>query len=155
MKAAIIGVTILAAVAWVVGGYFVFRPDNKGGGQTDYAAQLEALCSENKAQTEALGRPNEIPLSKLYPGSVRLGRAFLVKARALQPPPEQAASAKTFLQQRGLYYDGLEYAYQFLTGQQNQTAFVRIVDGAIANLDAAEAAAKAIGAPACALRPFE
>ena len=69
--------------------------------------------------------------------------------------PSRPRAAKTFLAQRGLYYDGLEYAYQFLTTQKNQIAFVRIVDGAIANLDNAETAAKAIGAPECALRPFE
>jgi hypothetical protein len=32
---------------------------------------------------------------------------------------------------------------------------VRIVDGAIANLVLAEDAAKSLGAPLCALRPFE
>jgi hypothetical protein len=30
-----------------------------------------------------------------------------------------------------------------------------VVDGALANLRQAEAAAKALGAPACAVRPFE
>ena len=39
--------------------------------------------------------------------------------------------------------------------QKNQAAFVRIVDGALANLTEAEAAAKAIGAQECTLRPFE
>ena len=155
MKAAIIGLTALVVVAWVVGGFFVFRSGGEKSGQTDFASRLDSLCATNKAQTEALGQPSEIPLSKLYPGTVRIGRAFLKDAKALQPPPEQAEAAKTFLVQRGLYYDGLEYAYQFLTGQQNQTAFVRIVDGAIANLENAEAAAKTIGAQECTLRPFE
>ncbi len=154
MKAALIGVTILAALAWAVGGYVSFRADSKSG-QTDYAAQLESLCKESQAQTEALGKPSDIPIKKLYLGTARIGRAFLKDAKALQPPPEQAAAAATFLRERGLYYDGLEYAYQFLATQQNEVAFVRIVNGAIANLDNAETAAKALGAPACALRPFE
>ena len=94
-------------------------------------------------------------MSKIYPGTMRIGRAFLNDAKQLQPPPEQAAPAKTFLAHRALYYDGLRYAYQFLAVQKNQTAFVRIVDGALANLDNAEAAAKAIGARECTLRPFE
>jgi hypothetical protein len=157
MKAAVIGVSALVVVALVVGGYFAFRPDSKDGksGQTDYAARLESLCDENRKQTEALGRPSDIPISTFYPGTVRIGRAFLKDAKALTPPSEQAVAAKTFLQQRGLYYDGLEYAYQFLTSQNNAVAFQRIVEGAIANLVRAETAAKALGAPGCALRPFE
>jgi len=154
MKAALIGLVALAALALAAGAYFLFRPSS-GSGQTAYAAQLEVLCTNTRKQTEALGQPNEIPIAKLYLGTARIGRAFLRDARRLQPPPDQAASAKTFLQQRGLYYDGLEYAYQFLTTQKNETAFVRIVDGALANLTNAEAAAKALGAPACTLRPFE
>ena len=54
-----------------------------------------------------------------------------------------------------MYYDGLAYAYTFLTTQNNQVAFVQIVNGAMANLGNAETAAKQLGAPDCALRPFE
>jgi len=57
--------------------------------------------------------------------------------------------------QRALYYDGLAYAHQFLTVQKNQVAFVRIVNGALANLGKAEAAAEVLGAKQCMLRPFE
>jgi hypothetical protein len=154
MKAALIGLLVVVVVAAAGGAYLLFRPDG-GSSTTEYAKQLDALCRDARKQTEALGQPSTAPISKLYPGSVRIGRAFLVEATKLQPPPEQAAAAKTFLTQRGLYYDGLEYAYQFLTGQQNQVAFVRIVNGALANLDQAETAAKAIGAEECTLRPFE
>ena len=112
MKAAVIGVSALVVVALAVGGYFAFRPDSNDStsGQTDYAAQLDSLCLDSRKQTEALGKPSDIPISTFYPGTVRIGRAFLKDARALTPPPDQAAAAKTFLQQRGLYYDGLEYA---------------------------------------------
>jgi hypothetical protein len=55
----------------------------------------------------------------------------------------------------GLYYDGLEYAYGYLTVQRDQQAFGQIVGGAVANLSLAEADAKALGAPECAVRPFE
>jgi hypothetical protein len=154
MKAALIGVAVGVVIVLGVGAFFVFRGDD-GPKQTTYASQLSKLCVDARSQTEALGQPNEIPISKLYPGTVEIGRAFLREARALDPPREQAAAAKKFLEQSGLYYDGLEYAYQFLTMQNNQPAFVRIVNGAIANLAQAETAATELGAPDCALRPFE
>jgi hypothetical protein len=154
MKAALIGLLAVAAVAVGIGAYLALRPDG-GSSTSDYASRLDALCLDERTRVEALGQPSTTPLSKLYPGTVRIGRAFLKDAGQLEAPPEHAADAKTFLQQRGLYYDGLDYAYQFLTVQKNQTAFIRIVDGAIANLGNAEAAAKAIGAEACTLRPFE
>jgi hypothetical protein len=154
MKAALIGVIAVAAVAVGVGAYVALRPDGGSSGTT-YAKQLDALCLEARKQVEALGQPSTTPMSTLYPGTVRIGRAFVKDAKQLQPPSDQAAAAKTFLQQRQLYYDGLEYAYKFLTVQKNQTAFVRIVNGALSNLDNAEAAAKSIGAGECTLRPFE
>jgi hypothetical protein len=154
MKAVVIGLCALAIVALVVGGYLLFRPATSAK-QTSYATHLEALCADSRKQVEALGRPSDVPINKLFPGIVRIGRTFLVDARRLQPPPEQAAEAKTFLRERGLYYDGLAYAKAFLTTQRNEVAFVRIVDGANANLAMAEAAAKSLGAPVCALRPFE
>ena len=154
MKAGLIGLLVVAAVAIGIGGYFAFRSGG-GGSESEYAKQLDALCLDARRQVEALGQPSTTPMSKLYPGTVEIGRSFLQDARKLQPPPEDAAAARTFLQQRALYYDGLEYAYQFLTVHKNQVAFVRIVDGALANLGNAEAAAEVIGAKQCMLRPFE
>jgi hypothetical protein len=154
MRAALIGVAVGVMIALGVGAFFVFRGEG-GPKQTSYAAQLSKLCADARSQVEALGQPNEIPISKLYPGTVRIGRAFVRQAGALDAPPAQAAAAKRFVGQIGLYYDGLAYAYQFLTTQNNQVAFVRIVTGAIANLANAETAAKELGAPECALRPFE
>jgi hypothetical protein len=154
MKAALIGLLAVAAVAIGIGAYLVFRPDG-GGSTSEYAQQLDALCLDARRQVEALGQPSSTPMSKLYPGTVRIGRAFVKDAKKLQPPPGQAAAAKTFLEQRALYYDGLAYAYEYLAVQKNEVAFVRIVNGALANLGRAEAAAKALGAQQCTLRPFE
>jgi hypothetical protein len=143
-----------AAVALGIGAYLVLRGGDDGSG-SPYAKQLDALCLDARRQVEALGQPSTTPMSKIYPGTVNIGRAFLRDARKLQPPPESAGAAKTFLQQRALYYDGLAYAHQFLTVQKNQVAFVRIVNGALANLGKAEAAAEVLGAKQCMLRPFE
>lgn len=120
-----------------------------------YSARLGALCVDAREQIEALGKPSDTPIGKLYLGTARIGHAFVTKARGLEPPADQIAQASTIARQFGLYYDGLVYAYQFLAVQNNQVAFVRIVNGALANLARAEAAAKAIGADDCAVRPFE
>ena len=154
MRAALIGVAVGAVIALGVGAFFVFRGDD-GPTPTTFASQLSELCVSARTQIEALGQPSEIPISKLYPGTVKIGRAFVAQARALDPPPVQAAAAKRFVEQSALYYDGLAYAYTFLTTQNNQVAFVQIVNGAMANLGNAETAAKQLGAPDCALRPFE
>jgi hypothetical protein len=154
MKAALIGLLAVAAVAIGIGAYLALRSDGSDS-TSEYAKQLDALCLDARRQVEALGQPSATPMSKLYPGTVRIGRAFVKDAKQLQPPPDQAAAAKTFLQQRALYYDGLGYAYHYITVEKNQVAFVQIVNGALANLGRAEAAAKAIGAQECTLRPFE
>jgi len=154
MKATLTGLVAVAAVAIGIGAYLLLRADG-GSASTRYAGRLDALCLGARRQIEALGQPSSTAVSTLYPGTVRIGRAFLKGARQLQPPPEQAAAAKTFLQQSALYYDGLDYAYQFLTVQKNQVAFVQIVNGAVANLTNAETAAKTLGAKQCTLRPFE
>lgn len=154
MRAALIGVAVGAVIALGVGAFFVFRGDD-GPTPTTFASQLSELCVSARTQIEALGQPSDIPISKLYPGTTKIGRAFVAQARALDPPPAQAAAAKRFVEQSALYYDGLAYAYTFLTTQNNQVAFVQIVNGAMANLGNAETAAKQLGAPDCALRPFE
>jgi hypothetical protein len=154
MKAALIGLLAVAAVAIGIGAYLVLRSDGDSS-TSEYAQQLDALCLDARRQVEELGQPSTTPMSKLYPGTVRIGRDFLADAKKLQPAPDEAAAAKTFLEQRALYYDGLGYAYHYISVEKNQVAFVQIVNGALANLTRAEAAAKALGAEECTLRPFE
>ena len=113
MKAALIGLLAVVAVAIGIGAYLVFRSD--GSSTSEYAQQLDALCLDARRQVEALGQPSSTPMSKLYPGTVRIGRAFVKDAKKLQPSPEEAAAAKTFLEQRALYYDGLGYAYHYIS----------------------------------------
>ena len=120
-----------------------------------YASALADLCVEARSEIEALGRPSDTPIDVVYPGTVRIGRALLAKARDLTPPEEKQARAAEFAHQYGLYLDGLEYAYHYLENQGNQAAFVQIVNGALANLRNAERVAKELGAPECAVRPFE
>lgn len=156
MKAVALGVVLLVvAVAGATVAYVLLRDDGDGETRAPYAASLAGLCAEARTQIEALGRPSDTPIDVVYPGTVRIGRAFVARARALTPPAGQRQRAAELVQQYGLYFDGLEYAYGYLTKQRNQVAFVQIVNGALANLRQAEAAAKELGAPECAIRPFE
>ena len=116
---------------------------------------LADLCVQARGEIEALGRPSETPIDVVYAGTVRIGRELLAQTRELTPPEEKKARVAVFAHQYGLYLDGLEYAYHYLENQGNQVAFVQIVNGALANLANAERAATELGAPECAVRPFE
>ena len=154
MKAALIGLLAVTAVVVGIGAYLLLRPQG-GSATARFASRLDALCLGTRRQIEALGQPSSTPIGVIYPGTVKIGRSFVRRASLLRPPPEQASAAKTFLEQSALYYDGLDYAYHYLTVQKNQVAFVQIVGGAVANLTNAETAAKTLRAEQCTLRPFE
>ena len=157
MKAVALGVVLLVAVAGAaIGAWALLRDDGGGGdGRDPYAAALADLCVQARGEIEALGRPSDTPIDVVYAGTVRIGRELLAQARDLTPPEAKKARAAEFAHQYGLYLDGLEYAYHYLENQGNQVAFVQIVNGALANLANAERVAKELGAPECAVRPFE
>ena len=157
MKAVALGVVLLVAVAGAATGAWVLLRDDGGDGEgrDPYAAALADLCVQARGEIEALGRPSEPPLDVVYAGTVRIGRELLAQTRDLTPPEEKKAHVAVFAHQFGLYLDGLEYAYHYLENQGNQVAFVQIVNGALANLANAERAATELGAPECAVRPFE
>ena len=157
MKAVALGVVLIVVVAAAATGAWALL--RGGGGDGDardpYASALADQCVRARSQIEALGRPSDTPIDVVYPGTVRIGRGFLVKVGALTPPAGKRARATEFAHQYGLYLDGLEYAYRYLENQGNQVAFVQIVNGALANLRNAERVARELGAPECAIRPFE
>ena len=157
MKAVALGVVLLVAVAGAATGAWALLRDSGGDhdGRDPYASALADLCVEARGEIEALGRPSDTPIDVVYPGTVRIGRALLAKAGELTAPGAKQARAAEFAHQYGLYLDGLEYAYHYLENQGNQVAFVQIVNGALANLRNAERVAKELGAPECAVRPFE
>jgi hypothetical protein len=157
MKAVALGVVLLVVVAGAATGAWALLRDSGGGGdgRAPYASAIADLCVEARTQIEALGRPSDTPIDVVYPGTVRIGRAFLAQAGELTPPEAKKARAAELAHQYGLYLDGLEYAYHYLENQGNQVAFVQIVNGALANLANAERVATELGAPECAVRPFE
>jgi len=156
MKALALGVVLVVLVAvGAAAAYAVLRDDGGSDEREPYAAALAALCVDARKEVEALGRPSDTPIDVVYPGTVRIGRAFLARAAALTPPAGKQDRAAELTHQYGLYLDGLDYAYHYLKNQGNQAAFIQIVNGALANLRNAERAAKELEAPECAIRPFE
>jgi hypothetical protein len=120
-----------------------------------YAKQLSSACTDMRKQIEALGKPSDTPIDKVYPASVRIGRAFVKQVRQLEPPPSEKANASQMARQFKFYFDGLAYGYAFLTKRNSQEGFIQTVEGALANLKLAEGYARKLGAPVCARRPFD
>ena len=120
-----------------------------------YVKQLSSACTDMRKQIEALGKPGDTPISKIYPGTVKIGHAFVRKIGLLEPPAAEKARARSMAREFGFYFDGLGYGYAFLTKRNNQSAFVTTVEAALQNLKLAESYAKQLGAAACAREPFE
>jgi hypothetical protein len=120
-----------------------------------YAKQLSSACTDMRKQIEALGKPSETPISKIYPGTVRIGHAFLGQVRKLDPPPAETANVRKMLQQFGFYFDGLAIGYAVLKKRESQGGFIQTVSAAVANDNLAVGYAKKLGAPVCARAPFE
>jgi hypothetical protein len=130
-----------------------------GGGKKEsahdaYARQLSAACDAMRTKIEKLGLPGDTPMAKIYPPSVKIGRAFVEQIRQLKVPAGEQANAHLMVKQFGYYFDGLALGYAVLTKRQNQQGFIQTVGGALQNLKLAEGAARKLGAPACARRPF-
>jgi hypothetical protein len=120
-----------------------------------YATSLSAACTSLRTQIEALGKPSDTPISKVYPGTVKLGRAFVERLKLLRPPVADRARATSMVRQYGYYFDGLAYAYALLTKRHSQVAFIQTAAAADSNRDLATGYARKLGAPACARQPFE
>jgi hypothetical protein len=130
-----------------------------GGGHEEtpretYAKQLSSACDDMRRKIEALGKPTDTPLAKIYPPSVKIGRAFVRQIQALEPPAAETSTAAVLVKQFGYYFDGLGLGYAVLTKRKSQQGFIQTVEGALQNLKLAEAAARKLDAPACARRPF-
>jgi hypothetical protein len=129
-----------------------------GGGKASasdsYAKSLSASCTAMRKQIEQLGKPTDTPISKVYPGTVRIGRAFLRRIKQLTPPPGARAKVSAMLQQYGYYFDGLGLAYALLTKRHSQQGFIQTAAAADTNLNLAVGYARKLGAAACVRQPF-
>jgi hypothetical protein len=129
-----------------------------GGGKPSardaYARKLDAACNDMRKQIEGLGQPSDTPMAKIYPGTVKIGHAFVKQIRRLAPPAGEKASAGLLVKQFGFYFDGLALGYAVLVKRMNQQGFIQTIGGAEANLKLAEGYARKLGANACTRRPF-
>jgi hypothetical protein len=119
-----------------------------------YARQLSSACDDMREKIEKLGAPNDTPMAKIYPPSVRIGHAFVAQIKQLKAPAGEQTDAALMVAQFGYYFDGLALGYAVLTKRKNQQGFIQTVGGALKNLELAEGAARKLDAPACARRPF-
>jgi hypothetical protein len=129
-----------------------------GGGKSSphdaYAKQLSAACNDMRGQVEALGKPSDTPLAKLYPPQVKIGKTFMTRLGTLDVPAAEQPTVKKMVLQYGYYFQGLAYGYGLLVKRHSQQAFVQTVAAAVDNLNLAKGYAKALGAPDCTRDAF-
>jgi hypothetical protein len=144
-------VVVLALVALAIAGLGAAQ----AGANTAYATSLSSACTSMRTQIEALGKPSDTPISKVYPGTVKIGRAFLKQVKQLHPPRAEQARAAAMVREYGFYFDGLALAYALLTKRHSQQGFIQTAASAVANLHLASGYARKLGAPVCARQPFD
>jgi hypothetical protein len=124
-------------------------------GASSYATKVSSACTSMRKAIEALGAPSDTPIAKIYPGTVRIGHAFVRRLKLLHPPRAQRVRAASMVRQYGFYFDGLALAYAILTKRGSQQGFIQTAAGADANRDLAVGYARKLGASACVRQPFE
>jgi hypothetical protein len=120
-----------------------------------YAKKLSSACNDMRRQVEALGKPSDTPLAKLYPPQVKIGKAFVKQVATLTPPAAEKKTVASMLSEYGYYFEGLRLGYALLVKRDSQQAFVQTVAGAVDNLNLAKGFAKKLGAPDCARDAFQ
>jgi hypothetical protein len=120
-----------------------------------YATKVSSACTSMRKAIEALGKPSDTPIAKIYPGTVKIGHAFVKQLKLLHPPRAQRVRAASMVQQYGYYFDGLAFAYAILTKRGSQAGFIQTAAGADANRDLAVGDARKLGASACVRQPFD
>jgi hypothetical protein len=145
--AAVLLLVVIALTASACGG-------SKQSPHDAYTKQLSTACDSMRKQIEALGKPSDTPIEKIYPQSAKIGHAFVKQIRQLVPPPADKATAALMIKQFGYYFDGLALGYAVLKKRESQAGFIQTVEGAVANLHMAQGYARKLGAPACAREAF-
>ncbi len=123
--------------------------------RTTYAASLAAACTENVDALEQIGRtqsPEE--LKQKLPRQIAQYRAFQKQAKALRPPAHLKTRATSFTYAYGLWIYGEVIANRAIQAD-NANGFFQLQDAALAWLRRSEDDARKLGAPECAVRPFD
>ena len=61
---------VVALVASACGG-------SKQSPRDAYAKKLDSACNDMRKQIEDLGQPSDTPMARIYPGTVKIGHAFV------------------------------------------------------------------------------
>jgi hypothetical protein len=128
---------------------------HKAAATETYAQRLASSCDSLRTHIEALGKPSDTPIGTIYPGTVKLGKAFVREIGTLTPPAAGTANAKAMVREYGYYFEGLRLAYALLTKRHSQEGFVQTAGAAVANLHLATGYARKLGAAACVKQPFD
>jgi hypothetical protein len=150
MRSALVAVLLVVVIALAAATW----DGNEQSPHDAYTTQLSSACDSMRTQIEALGKPSDTPIGKIYPQSAKIGHAFVKQIKAITPPPADRTTAVLMIRQFGYYFDGLALGYAVLKKRESQAGFIQTVEGAVANLHLAEGYARKLGAPACAREAF-
>jgi hypothetical protein len=115
--------------------------------------RLASLCDATRVEIEALGEPRDEGAAVFSPWA-KIGVRFVKAVRALQVAParrEQLESLATYYEG---FYDSLAQAY-LIHRSGRSDGIKQTLERGYALLESGENVAVALGAPECAVRPFE
>ena len=67
-----------------------------------------------RTQIEALGKPTDTPIEKIYPQSAKIGRAFVKQIKRSSRRRPTGRPPRLMIKQFGYYFDGLALGYAVL-----------------------------------------
>ena len=116
--------------------------------------RLAELCDETRAAVEDLGEPRDEGAAVFRPWA-RVGHEFVADIRRLRgATPTERAQLASLAEYYAGFYGNLDISYDlFRAGSSN--AIKPTLERAYAHLTSAEQLAVRMGAPECAVRPFE
>ena len=117
-------------------------------------AKLAQLCDDNRAAVELLGEPRDKGAAVFRPWA-RLGRSFVSDVRGLEgATPRQRKLVNRLADSFDAFYGNLKLSYDLFRAGRSD-AIKMTLERAYAHLATAESLAVRLGAPECAIRPFE
>jgi hypothetical protein len=140
-----------AAVALVIAGC---GGDDGSPGRAALPARLAKLCDETRIAVEDLGEPRDEGAAVFRPWA-RLGRDFVAEIRQLRgATPQQRRQLASLAEYYAGFYGNLDIGYDLFASGKS-VAIKPTLERAYALLISAEKLAVRMGAPECAVRPFE
>jgi hypothetical protein len=128
--------------------------DDSSSARPALPAELGRLCDETRAAVEVLGEPRDVGAEVFRPWA-QLGRDFVTDVRRLRgTTPRQRRQLDRLADFYKGFYDNLQISYDLFRAGRS-TSIKMTLERAYALLASGEALAVRMGAPECAVRPFE